>query len=252
MAWHGACAGRPAACCLRCRRSGRCFMHVLRCAQAWHRIMACSQPAPALHPLSVRSSRYPCSCAPQRDTADVEAGFYIGSPPEGQAHHLVDALAAHDAAQPSASRPAGEGLAQLPLVGKPAADLAGLLASPPHGGPGHRRSLSRHGSGLSRLISKNWEVRSVRCAALCCDAVPCRMGGASLRSLSGIVAAVWLCCAQHGMASPAAAGVPPCGMLPPCQLVHLPRLLPADGCAGDAAGCGRRHLHLPCGRWVGN
>ena len=109
----------------------------------------------------------------QRDTVDVEAGYYIGSPPEGQAHHLVDALAAHDAGQPSASQPAGEGLTQLPPVGKPGADLAGLLSSPPHGGPGHRRSLSRHGSGLSRLISKNWEVRCASQAALRCAVLRC-------------------------------------------------------------------------------
>lgn len=48
-----------------------------------------------------------------------------------------------------------------PAAPSPGPDLASLLSSPPHGGaaaggPGHRRTLSRGGSGLSRLISKNW------------------------------------------------------------------------------------------------
>lgn len=120
--------------------------------------MQADQPEQALQlppPLMYPPSLPPCSL--QRETADVEAGYYIGSPPQG--NPLVDALAAHDAPHASAPQAAGEGLGQLPPVGKPAADLAALLSSPPPGGPGHRRSLSRHGSGLSRLISKNWEVR---------------------------------------------------------------------------------------------
>ncbi|KAI3428162.1 hypothetical protein D9Q98_006544 [Chlorella vulgaris] len=68
----------------------------------------------------------------QREHVD-EAAYFLGSPPGER-----DPLAGDKAA-----------------AGTPVADLAALLASPPHGG--HRRTFSRQGSGLSRLISKNWE-----------------------------------------------------------------------------------------------
>jgi hypothetical protein len=72
-----------------------------------------------------------------------EHGFYLGSPTS------EEGLAA------GAEKHNGQA---------PAADLAALLASPPHGGIANRRPFSRQGSGLSRLISnisKNWESEVV-------------------------------------------------------------------------------------------
>lgn len=60
---------------------------------------------------------------------------------------LVDALGVHDASGAELGKPAAS----------PGPDIAALLSPAAGSGSGHRRSFSRQGSGLSRLISKNWE-----------------------------------------------------------------------------------------------
>lgn len=91
----------------------------------------------------------------QRDAVEEVAGYYLGSPTERSLDPLAGGTAADvkpAAAEPSAAAHTGGDVGG----GNPVADLAALLASPPHTG-GHRRTFSRQGSGLSRLISKNWE-----------------------------------------------------------------------------------------------
>ncbi|KAL4447236.1 hypothetical protein ABPG77_007269 [Micractinium sp. CCAP 211/92] len=100
----------------------------------------------------------------QRDTVEDVSGYYLGSPTERSLDPLAasavpDARLAAAAQAPAAD--IGGGLSGVDTGGDaggglPGADLAALLSSPPHTG-GHRRTFSRQGSGLSRLISKNWE-----------------------------------------------------------------------------------------------
>lgn len=100
----------------------------------------------------------------QRDTVEDVSGYYLGSPTERSLDPLAasavpDARLATAAQAPAAD--IGGGLSGVDTGGDaggglPGADLAALLSSPPHTG-GHRRTFSRQGSGLSRLISKNWE-----------------------------------------------------------------------------------------------
>lgn len=95
--------------------------------------------------------------AAQREHVD-EAAYFLGSPPGER-----DPLAGDKAA-----------------AGTPVADLAALLASPPHGG--HRRTFSRQGSGLSRLISKNWESDVVSGAGACCGGRLCEVSSKGLQA----------------------------------------------------------------------
>ncbi len=106
----------------------------------------------------------PCPARLQRDTVEDVSGYYLGSPTERSLDPLAasavpDARLAAAAQAPAAD--IGGGLSGVDTGGDaggglPGADLAALLSSPPHTG-GHRRTFSRQGSGLSRLISKNWE-----------------------------------------------------------------------------------------------
>ncbi|KAL4443670.1 hypothetical protein ABPG75_011407 [Micractinium tetrahymenae] len=92
----------------------------------------------------------------QRDTVEEAAGYYLGSPTERSLDPLAASAAAEAKPATGAAASAADAGADATGGGLTGADLAALLSSPPHGS-GHRRTFSRQGSGLSRLISKNWE-----------------------------------------------------------------------------------------------
>jgi hypothetical protein len=100
----------------------------------------------------------------QREAAEEGGGFFTLSPTERSLDPMAGGAPAAAAANTPAAasgaaggRPAasGGGSGAGTPGGTPGADLAALLASPPQAR--HSRTFSRQGSGLSRLISKNWE-----------------------------------------------------------------------------------------------